>query len=165
MGRSLGITGGNRAGANGIVDCNAECTKSLELATPLVQAPYDVLRNNIGRLTKRPKWEKQGRSQSNHPLAKDPALVEMMVRHLGAHPRSLRLSGPMPPFPPGDLEKLWPHQVRLLAVGQTALCAVAASYSRHLRKRRWHPLALGGSRHVLGMCPGNPETGKADCVR
>ena len=56
-------------------------TKSLELATPLVQAPYDVLRNNIGRLTKRPKWEKHGRSQSNHPLAKDPALVEMMVRH------------------------------------------------------------------------------------
>ena len=30
-------------------------TKSLELATPLVQAPYDVLRNNIGRLTKRSK--------------------------------------------------------------------------------------------------------------
>ena len=82
-------------------------TKSLELATPLVQAPYDVLRNNIGRLTKRPKF----------------------------------------------------------AVGQTALCAVAASYSRHLQKRRWHPLALGGSRHLLGMCPGNPETGKADCVR
>ena len=41
-------------------------TKSLELATPLVQAPNDVLRN---------------RSQSNHPRAKDPALVEMMVRH------------------------------------------------------------------------------------
>ena len=56
-------------------------TKSLELATPLAQAPYDVLRNNIGRLTKRSKWEKHGRSQSNHPLAKDPALVEMMVRH------------------------------------------------------------------------------------
>ena len=55
-------------------------TKSLELATPLAQAPYDVLRNNIGRLTKRPKGEKQGRSQSNYPLAKDPALVEMMVR-------------------------------------------------------------------------------------
>ena len=55
--------------------------KSLELATPLVQAPYDVLRNNIGRLTKRSKFEKCGRSQSNHPCAKDPALVEMMVRH------------------------------------------------------------------------------------
>ena len=91
-------------------------TKSLELATPLVQAPYDVLRNNIERLTERPKFEKQGRSQSNHPLAKE-----------GARPRSLRLSGPMPPFPPGDLEKFRPHRVRLLA-----LCAVAASYSRHL---------------------------------
>ena len=55
-------------------------TKSLELATPLVQAPYDVLRNNIGRLTKRQKFEKCARSQSNHPRAKDPALVEMMVR-------------------------------------------------------------------------------------
>ena len=47
-------------------------TKSLELATPLVQAPYDVLRNNIGRLTKRQKFEKCARSQS---------MVEMMVRH------------------------------------------------------------------------------------
>ena len=139
--------------------------KSLELATPLVQAPYDVLRNNIGRLTKRPKFEKQGRSQSNHPLAKDPALVEMMVRHWAHVHGGLRLSGPMPPFLAGDLQKFWPHRIRLLAVGQTALCAVAASYSRHLRKRRWHPLALGGSRHLLGMCPGNPETGKADCVR
>ena len=56
-------------------------TKSLELATPLVQAPYDVLRNNIGRLTKRQKFEKCARSQSNRPRAKDPAVVEMMVRH------------------------------------------------------------------------------------
>ena len=43
-------------------------TKSLELATPLVQAPYDVLRNNIGRLTKRSKWEKHGRSRATIPL-------------------------------------------------------------------------------------------------
>ena len=74
-------------------------TKSLELATPLVQSPYDVLRNNIGRLTKRSKFEKCGRSQSNHPRAKDPALVEMMVRHW-AHVHGVCDSGPMPPFPP-----------------------------------------------------------------
>ena len=50
-------------------------TKSLELATPLVQSPHDVLKNNIGRLTKRSKFEKCGRSQSNHPRAKDPAVL------------------------------------------------------------------------------------------
>ena len=128
-------------------------TKSLELATPLVQAPYDVLRNNIGRLSKRSKWEKHGRSQSNHPLAKDPALVEMMVRHW-AHVHGVCDSlGQCRHFP----------QETSKSSGHIEFDYLQSD--RHLRKRRWHPLALGGSRHVLGMCPGNPETGKADCVR
>ena len=135
-------------------------TKSLELATPLVQAPYDVLRNNIGRLTKRPKWEKQGRSQSNHPLAKDPALVEMMVRHWAHFHGVCNSLGQCRHFFSEETSKSSGH-IEFDYLQSDRLHS--AQWQRRIQDI-WQ-MASSGSRRVLGMRPGNPETGKADCVR
>ena len=135
--------------------------KSLELATPLVQAPYDVLRNNIEKLTKRPKWEKHGRSQSNHPLAKDPALVEMMVRHW-AHVHGVCDSlGQCRHFPRKALatsSSITCSRTDCTLRSGSVVFKTSAETQMASTCARWFTARTGN-------VPGNPETGKADCVR